>query len=292
MKNINKYTVKNESLITQPFIVMSAPNGARLTHKDHLNLPITPTELADCAETLLKVGVSILHLHVRDDNDKHSLDIDKYKAAMKAITDRVGDQLILQITTEAVGIYQRHQQMALVRELKPEAVSLALRELCPDEKSLDEASAFFKETYKAGVWSQYILYSPEDVLKFNRLRKQGSFGEEKPFALFVLGRYSDTLTGDPDELDAFLECFEEGDFPWAVCCFGSTESQAARLAATQGGHARIGFENNRLLPDGNIAKDNAELIKETSSPNAADPIVRPLATADWIRKHMFINKNY
>ena len=65
MKNINKYTVKNESLVTQPFIVMSAPNGARLTHKDHLNLPITPTELADCAETLLKVGVSILHLHVR-----------------------------------------------------------------------------------------------------------------------------------------------------------------------------------------------------------------------------------
>jgi len=289
MKNMNIDKVNDESMTAKPFIVMSAPNGARLTHKDHVNLPITPIELADCAEALLKVGVSILHLHVRDDNDKHSLDADKYKAAIKAITERIGNQLILQITTEAVGIYQRHQQMALVRELKPEAVSLALRELCPDENSLAKASVFFKEIYKAGVWSQYILYSPADVLKFNQLRKQGFFGEEKPFALFVLGRYSHTLTGDPDELDSFLKCFEEGDFPWAVCCFGSTESQAAALAWACGGHVRIGFENNRLLPDGSIARDNAQLIKETLATQALEPISRPLATADWIRQHLITN---
>jgi uncharacterized protein (DUF849 family) len=290
MNNNSAQNVNGGPLATSPFIVMSAPNGARLTHKDHLNLPITPTELADCAESLLKVGVSILHLHVRDDNDKHSLDIDKYKSAMKAITDRVGNQLILQITTEAVGIYQRHQQMALVRALMPEAVSLALKELCPDENSLAEASAFFKEIYQAGVWSQYILYSPEEVLRFDLLRKQGFFGEEKPFALFVLGRYSDTLTGDPKELDAFLECFELGAFPWAVCCFGATESQATQRAHALGGHVRIGFENNRQLPDGSTAQDNAELIKETLSTNTVDPILRPLATANWIRRHLITKR--
>ena len=290
MNNNNAQNVNADPSATSAFIVMSAPNGARLTHKDHLHLPITPSELADCAESLLKEGVSILHLHVRDDNDKHSLDIDKYKAAMKAITDRVGDQLILQITTESVGIYQPHQQMALVRALMPEAVSLGLKELCPDEKSLAQASTFFKEIYQAGVWSQYILYSPEDVLRFDRLRKQGFFGEDKPFALFVLGRYSDTLTGDPNELDAFLACFDSGAFPWAVCCFGATENQATRRAHALGGHVRIGFENNRQLPNGSTAQDNAQLIKETLSTNAVDPMVRPLATADWIRQHLITKR--
>ena len=42
MKNMNIDKVKNEPLTAKPLIVMSAPNGARLTHKDHVNLPITP----------------------------------------------------------------------------------------------------------------------------------------------------------------------------------------------------------------------------------------------------------
>ncbi|MGI9201132.1 MAG: 3-keto-5-aminohexanoate cleavage protein, partial [Woeseiaceae bacterium] len=108
-------------------IVMAAPNGARRDHADHKALPITAQESADDAAALLESGVSVLHLHVRDDEGAHSLDADRYQDAIAAVRKRVGDDLVIQVTTEAVGKYSSEQQIDLVRALRPEAVSLALR---------------------------------------------------------------------------------------------------------------------------------------------------------------------
>ena len=198
-------------------------------------MPLTAPELADCAESLVDCGVSVLHLHVRDNSGRHTLDAQRYREALASIRERVGDRLILQVTTEAVGLYNRQQQMALVRELRTEAVSLALRELCPDPESVAEASRFFHAIRRAGCWPQYILYSPAEVALFEAMRKDGVFGEDRPFALFVLGRYSDSLTGEPAELDGFLEACQPVEFPWAVCCFGPHEAAAISRAATLGG---------------------------------------------------------
>jgi len=45
--------------------------------------------------------------------------------------------------------------------------------------------------------------------------------------------------------------------------FWSSEYSITKQAAELGGHARVGFENNLLLPDGSLAEDNAELVALT-----------------------------
>jgi 3-keto-5-aminohexanoate cleavage enzyme len=270
-----------------PLIVIAAPNGARLDKQGHPAVPLTAEELAACAGDLAECGVSVLHLHVRNDGGGHTLDAGRYRAAQDAIRDRIGDRLILQVTTEAVGRYDRAQQMALVRELRPEAVSLALRELCPDRAAEPEAGEFFRELEAQGSWPQYILYTPAETARFDRLRQDGFFGTQAPFALFVLGRYSASLEGDPAELDAFLAACTADAFPWAVCCFGPAEPAAVSRAAQLGGHVRIGFENNRLLPDGTAARDNAQLVAaELALLPRTGASRRPLATADWVRAQL------
>ena len=87
--------------MTVPFIVMSAPNGARRGKDDHQSLPITPDEIAACAEDVADAGASIIHLHVRDEHGAHSLESDRYRAAIAAVRERVGDGMVVQITTEA-----------------------------------------------------------------------------------------------------------------------------------------------------------------------------------------------
>ena len=177
--------------------------------------------------------------------------------------------------------------LGLVREVRPEAVSLALRELCPDRAAEPEAGEFFRELSDLGIWPQYILYSPAEVARFERLRREGFFGTSTPFALFVLGRYSDSLEGDPTELDAFLAAFGPGAFPWAVCCFGPAEPLAVQRAAALGGHVRIGFENNRVLPDGTVARNNAQLVaSELALLPSTGASQRPIATADWVRAQL------
>ncbi len=262
-------------------IIISAPNGARRTSKDHQALPITPAELADCAESLLEEGVSVLHLHVRDEELKHSLDDGRYRSAIDAIKTRVGDALILQITTEAVGMYSREHQMAVVRSLRPEAVSLGLSELCPDERAEPDAARFFAWLRKESVWPQYILYSADDVERFDDMRRRGMFSEDHPFCLMVMGRYSEALEGSLSELSVMRAASNCDNFSWAVCCFGKLENEAMLEATRAGGHVRIGFENNLYLPDGSIAGDNAELINAYCASAVAHG--RRPATADEIR---------
>ena len=257
---------------------MCAPNGARKTQADHPALPISPAELADCAESILQAGASIMHVHVRDDDGRHSLDVDRYRMATDAIRDRVGDQLVLQVTTEACGIYKAPEQIAMVRTLKPEAVSLALKELCPTDADAPIASDFFSWLQAEDVMAQYILYTPEEVERFVSLRGQGVIPDKNPFVLFVLGRYSEDLTGDPDELEGFASALDD-DTEWAICCFGRTEQRATSLAAVNQGHARVGFENNLLLPDGTRAEDNAALVRFAAT--CQDE--RPVATAADVR---------
>ena len=243
-------------------MIMSAPNGARRTASDHPALPITSSELADCATALVDAGAAVLHLHVRDEKGSHTLDVARYRDAIDTIRDAIDDRLILQITTEAVGRYRADEQMNVVRELRPEAVSLALRELCPDEQSETASSLFFNWLVSERIWPQYILYDVTDLQRFDSMRKRGIFGDERPHCLFVLGRYADDEHGSPQHLDALLSAADCAQFPWSVCCFGPAELEAARYACSQRGHVRLGFENNVVLADGRPARDNAELVEQ------------------------------
>lgn len=267
--------------MSQPFIIMCAPNGARKNKADHPALPISDNELADCAESILREGASIIHLHVRDGNGAHTLDADRYRSAIRAIRARVGQQLVIQVTTEGCGVFDRQQQMATVRSLKPEAVSLALRELCPDRDSEPAAADFFAWLDRHNVLAQYILYSKAEVERFEELRRRGVIGDSVPFVLFVLGRYSKDLVGDVNELDAFIGAVHS-DTVWAVCSFGRTEHVAVQKAASTGGHARVGFENNLLLPEGKTAADNAALVRLAAE--SGHQVSRAPASADDVRQ--------
>lgn len=265
-------------------MIMAAPNGARRTHADHGALPMTPEASAAEAQDLVEAGVSILHLHVRDASGGHTLDPARYREAIAAIESAVGDDLLIQITTEAVGQYQPHEQMACVRELRPAAVSIALRELCPDEDDVPAFRAFYAEMRGEGVWPQIILYSPADVRRFAELREAGVFGDDAPFLMLVVGAYQPPRNGSVDELDQLLEHMP-GDVTWAVCCFGGHEQSVALAAVERGGHVRLGFENNLTLPDGSEAPDNAALIRSFRSALPPDSCLP--ATAAEIRRAFF-----
>lgn len=273
-------------MVTRPIAIAVAPNGARKTHADHPALPITPDELAACARQCVDAGAAMLHLHVRRPDGTHSLEPEDYRPAIAAVQRTVGDALVIQITTEAVGIYTPEQQMASVRALQPEAISAALRELAPDAAHEVQAARFFGELAAARTAIQYILYSADDVVRYRDLRARGVLPDTPHWVLFVLGRYSAGQRSDPSDLLPFLQAWAEGgditaNVPWAMCAFGPREAECALSAALLGGHARLGFENNMALPDGSTAPDNAALV--TNLRRHLDALHRPVASAAELR---------
>jgi 3-keto-5-aminohexanoate cleavage enzyme len=274
-------TFDHQKFAENKVMVMSAPNGARRGHADHAALPMTADESALDAVALLDAGVSILHLHVRDDAGKHSLDAERYRQAIAAVKKSVGEELVIQVTTEAVGQYTCEQQIALVRELKPEAVSLALREICPSETEERTAAEFFAWMRSEKIWPQYILYSVDDVLRFDDMRQRGVFADDAPFAMFVVGEYASATPGTVADLNLMLAATNADEFPWAVCCFGQHENDVMLAATAQMGHVRLGFENNLHLPDGTLAADNAALIRRYVADSYTSK--RCAASADEVR---------
>ena len=63
-------------------------------------------------------------------------------ARWTAVRKAVGDELLVQVTSEAAGVYRAAEQMAMVRELAPEAVSVGLREIAVPEIPESELAAF------------------------------------------------------------------------------------------------------------------------------------------------------
>ena len=83
-----------------PVFLAVAPNGARKTKADHPALPITPAELAATAAACAEAGAAMIHLHVRDADQRHSLDVEAYRAAIAAVRSAVGEDLVIQATSE------------------------------------------------------------------------------------------------------------------------------------------------------------------------------------------------
>ena len=267
----------------KPLILTVAPNGARKTKADHPALPMTAAEIARPAAACAEAGAAMIHLHVRDKAGAHLLDAEAYRAATAAIRREAGPDIVVQITTEAVDRYTPAEQMAVVRDCEPEAVSLALRELCPDPDAEPAAAEFFGWLHERGILAQYILYAEEEIARFDDLLRRGVIPGGTPFLLFVLGRYTRDQTSLPRDLLPFVEA-NRADHAWMACAFGARETACAVAAAALGGHARVGFENNLFLPAGIQAADNAALVAAAARGIAA--IGRPLAAATAARGMM------
>jgi uncharacterized protein (DUF849 family) len=244
-----------------PVAIAVAPNGARKGRADHPRLPLTPPELAACAADVLAAGASMLHLHVRDAAGRHSLEADDYRAAIDAIRDRVGDALLVQVTTEAGGRYGPAEQMRHARALAPEALSLAVRELWSDPGLEAEAAAFVAELAARDALVQYIVYGADDLARFLRLHAAGTIPQRTPHVLFVLGAYVEQRAGRPAELPPLVAALPAG-WPWSVCAFGAAELRCVVTGALLGGHVRVGFENNLRAVSGADAFDNAQTVQE------------------------------
>ncbi len=237
-----------------------APNGGRHTRADHPTIPLTAGELARCAAECRDAGASMIHVHVRDAAGGHLLDAGAYREAIAAIRAEVGDRLLVQITTESLGLYGPDEQSAVLKAVRPEAASLALRELAPDDRAEPAFAELLSWMDREDVVPQIILYDPTEAVRLAGMIGRGVVPWNDVPVLYVLGRYTTGQTAQPADLLPFLE----PDMPrfgnWSVCAFGRLEAACVTAGALLGGHVRIGFENNMLLPGGVLARSNAQLV--------------------------------
>src|SRR5436305_4401381 len=83
--------------MTTPTLITVAPTGAESAKADAPALPVTLDELVTTARECAAIGASVIHVHIRDDDGRPTLDIGRLRdtaAALRAETD-----LIVQLST-------------------------------------------------------------------------------------------------------------------------------------------------------------------------------------------------
>ncbi|MEP3394155.1 MAG: 3-keto-5-aminohexanoate cleavage protein [Litoreibacter sp.] len=246
--------------------IMVAPNGARHTKSDHPALPVTDVEVVETAIACQAAGADGIHVHIRDAGGKHEIDTGHYRAILDQLHDATPD-MYHQVTSESAERYTGAEQRAMMRDLVPAHVSVAVREMVRQDSDWGEAQEFYEWALASKVDIQHILYSPDEVRGFVSALDKGLVPGKSHLIQLVQGTYAHGSEGQT-ALSDYLAELDKADgmtFDWMLCAFGTDETDNLARAAKHGGKARVGFENSFWNKDGSLADDNAMRVREVAA---------------------------
>ena len=248
----------------EKLIITCAISGAEVTKDDNPYVPYTIEEMAIEAYNAYKAGASIIHLHVRNDDGTPTQDVDRFKEAITAIRKLCPDIIIQPSTGGAVGMTNDERLTPI--NLNPEMCTLDCGSVNfgGDEVFINtenDIKYFAEKIYERNILPELECFGKMHVDQVLYLLKKGHIKEHLHFS-FVLG-VNGGMTGYERDF-VFLRESIPSDATYSVAGIGRFEFSLAELAIADGGHVRVGLEDNLFIEKGVLAKGNGELVKKVA----------------------------
>jgi len=245
-----------------PCIITCAITGAEVTKSQNPAVPYTPDEMALEAYNAVEAGASIIHLHARYDDGSPTQDKERFLEIIKAIKLKCKDVIIQVSTGGALGMTRLERSSPLSLDVEMATLDCGTVNFGGDDYFINTENDII---YFANIMNQKnIQYELECFDKGHvdmalRLFKKGYIKAPLHFS-FVLG----VVGGMTAELRDFM--FLKESIPesatFSVAGIGKYEFPLAEFSIMNGGHVRVGFEDNLYLEKGVLAKSNKELVKK------------------------------
>jgi 3-keto-5-aminohexanoate cleavage enzyme len=264
----------------EKLIITAAITGAETTKEMNPHLPCSPEEQADAAYECWKAGASVVHLHVRDAQNRPSQSLELFEKVSKLIRSRC--DLILQYSTGgAVGTPVKERAAPLA--LKPEMASLNVGSINFGNEVFEnlpqDIDALAGIMVSQGIKPEIEVYDLGMLEYGVSLVKKGAIPSPAHFQ-FVLGtKYG--LSGSPENL-FLMKNKLPANATFAVAGIGRFQLLLAPVAIGSGGHVRVGFEDNLYFSKGVLAQSNAQLVARIVE--LANLLERPVANPAEARK--------
>ncbi len=215
-------------------------NGGR-TRDEHPAVPQTPSELAADATAARRAGAFAVHVHPRDARGAQTLAAAACDAAVAAIRAAVPGLPVGLSTAEPIDPDPFARAAAVKRwRQPPDFVSVNVSEL--------GWAGIARAALHAGIAVEAGLATPADAEELAR----------SPFAHQVL-RALVEVDGGVDEARAVAQLVP-GGVPQLWHGYDERTWDVVSAAAAAGHDARVGLEDGLVLPDGEVAAGNAELV--------------------------------
>jgi len=244
----------------EKLIITAAICGAEVLKEHNPAVPYTVEECVREAKSAYDAGASLIHLHVREDDGTPTQSKERFKVIMDAIRKKCPDVIIQPSTGGAVGMTDDERLQPT--ELNPEMATLDCGTLNfgGDEVFMNTENTikyFGDRMIERGIKPELEVFDKSMIEMALRLHKKGHIQKPMHFD-FVMG-VNGGIGGDIRDF-AFLRGSIPSDATYTVAGVGRFEFPLAVLAIIDGGHVRVGFEDNVYLSKGVLAKSNGELV--------------------------------
>lgn len=249
----------------EKLIITCAISGAEVMKEHNPYVPYTVDEIAKEAEEAVKAGASIIHVHARFDDGTPTQDKDRYEAIITAIRARCPDVIIQPSTGGAVGM-TRDERLA-VTDLDPEMATLDCGTLNFGGDDIfvnteNDIIHFARTMQEKKIFPELECFEKGHIDTVLRLYRKGIIKAPLHFS-FVLG-VNGGMTGEARDFHFMRESIPE-DATYSVVGIGKYEFPLAELSIIDGGHIRVGLEDNIYLEKGVLAKGNKDLVEKAVS---------------------------
>lgn len=266
----------------EKLIITAAICGAEVLKEHNPAVPYTVEECAREAKSAYDAGASIIHLHVREDDGTPTQSKERFKKVMDAIYNLCPDVIIQPSTGGAVGM--TNDERLQPTELDPEMATLDCGTLNFGgdeifENTENTIKYFGKRMIERGIKPELEVFDKSMIDMALRLHKKGFIQSPMHFD-FVMG-VNGGISGELRDF-VFLRHSIPADATYTVAGIGRYEFPLAVASIIDGGHVRVGFEDNVYISKGVLARSNGELVEKVV--RLAWEFGREIATPDEARR--------
>lgn len=241
-------------------IITAAICGAEVLKEHNPAVPYTVEECVREAKSAYDAGASIIHLHVHYDDGTPTQDKARFKMVMDAIYKVCPDVIIQPSTGGAVGM--TNDERLQPTELSPEMATLDCGTLNfgGDDVFMNTENTikyFGTKMIERGIKPELEVFDKSMIDMALRLQKKGFIKSPMHFD-FVMG-VNGGISGELRDF-IFLRGSIPADATYTAAGVGRFEFPLAAAAIIDGGHVRVGFEDNVFISKGVVAKSNGELV--------------------------------
>ncbi|MGI8676372.1 MAG: 3-keto-5-aminohexanoate cleavage protein [Nocardioidaceae bacterium] len=247
-------------------LITVAPTGAETTKADVPALPTTLDELIETARRCERAGAAMVHVHIRDDDSRPTLELSRLAETVAALREET--TLIVQLSTGG-SVHDPLEQRLRVLEAAPDSCSLTMGTVNFGDDVFTNPWPFIVELYQlsqqAEVVPEFELFDLGHVTALARLLDAYGmpFGGRVHCNL-VMG-VPGGMPGTADALVAAVTALPDAVTSWSATGIGRTALPVALAALAKGGHLRVGMEDTLTLARGVPVTHNVELVERAAA---------------------------
>jgi 3-keto-5-aminohexanoate cleavage enzyme len=246
-------------------LITVAPTGAESDKADVPALPVTLEELVQTARECEAAGAAVIHIHIRDDEARPTLDLGRLRDTVQAV--REATDLIVQLSTGG-AVTDPYSERLRVLEAGPDACSLTCGTVNFGVDVFMNPWPFMVELYERTqeleIVPEFELFDLGHVAALHRLlAKHGPPYGGHVHCDLVMG-VPGGMPGDARTLVAAVEALPEGA-TWSATGVGRTSLPVMYAALAAGGHLRVGMEDTVTYAKGQPVTSNAQLVERAAT---------------------------